>query len=58
MYREKPYELFHLQDDPQEERDLAKSAAGKFEQLQQALETHNRQAAEVIWRRPSQRANP
>ncbi|MEW4455195.1 sulfatase-like hydrolase/transferase [Bremerella sp. JC817] len=44
-----PLELYHLQEDPQEQTNLAKSAPKKFRELQQAMQKQIQAAGSVPW---------
>ncbi|GAA4430644.1 sulfatase family protein [Bremerella cremea] len=44
-----PLELYHLQEDPQEQNNLAKTAPKKFRELQQAMQKQIQAAGSVPW---------
>ena len=44
-----PFELYHLADDPQEQRDLSASEPEKFNELARLLRAHVQQAGAVPW---------
>ena len=46
-----PLELYHLPDDPQESRDLARTQSEKLRELSQALQFHIQRAGAVPWQR-------
>ena len=46
-----PLELYHLQDDPQESRNLARTQPEKLRELSQALQFHIQRAGAVPWQR-------
>ena len=47
-----PFELFNLNADPYEERDLANDHPEKTTQMIRVLETHMKAAQGVPWKRP------
>lgn len=46
-----PLELYHLQDDPQESRNLARTQPEKLRELSPALQFHIQRAGAVPWQR-------
>ncbi len=47
------FELFNMQDDPYEKRDLASAMPEKRDEMIKVLTAHMEKAQEVPWRRPS-----
>jgi arylsulfatase A-like enzyme len=47
-----PLELYNLKDDPQEQKNLAKSNGGKYNELARLLRAHIQRAGQVPWQRP------
>ena len=47
-----PWELFNLDDDPLEERDLSKDQAQKFRELAVGMRAHIQRGGAVPWQKP------
>ena len=52
--RQKPFELYNLQKDPQESTDLRTAKPQKFEEMISLMKAHDAEADKVNWKRPSQ----